>query len=697
MNSYPYIIIPTGMETNFLGVLERLSDAESRLCSSFSLGSIIVWRWDGVPMKASGGRSRERRFGPLPTGKIATLFPMHTPARDRVLPWVFTIGMVGGAVAFLPFPSFAFLPPKLPFLGMAAVSGLLLCLRGAGNTAVLFRTWAWRFLLLFFAVVFLSPLWSVSLVLSIVGDASRFEGAMAYVLFLALAVTGACLVTLEQGRLLLLRVLTWSAVPVVLYGILQVVGLDPLSSAWQEELFLGRIFSTLGHPNFLGVFLLLTLPFVELRIGERGRGKWFWMGTVVLGAVVLAGTASRAAFLGLAAALLLLAFLLFPSRGSRKSARRTRAMTVLFLCATILVVVTVGGMAIVRRLDVPTQTLGLGARGVIWRAAGAMVAARPWGWGLDTMGSVSPGFMPAELFSYESLTTQIDRAHGKPFDLLLTLGPLGLIAYYGFLVFLFFRLWKKRDDPLAAAAFLSLAGAGVALLFGFDVLPTHAFFWLIAGLGLGMTVGKARPAGKAARLPLHILLAACIAVTFLSFSWLYARGWLERGQKASAAGDVAAAVHATVRAAELFPFDRIALLRAAERSLDAWDRAGDDRSRAALELAATWASGRLALLLPPQDATPSLLMAQLAAVRGDVSEVTRHVDDALRLWPTSVLAHRAAATSLRRVGEGEKADAVTRDLIQLFPPWWRDRESPRGRILWKEHPWLEELLPYAVE
>jgi len=51
---------------------------------------------------------------------------MHKSARDRVLPWIFTIGMVGGATLFLPFSSFAFLLPKLPFLGIAAAAGLLL-------------------------------------------------------------------------------------------------------------------------------------------------------------------------------------------------------------------------------------------------------------------------------------------------------------------------------------------------------------------------------------------------------------------------------------------------------------------------------------------------------------------------------------------------------------------------------------------
>ncbi|MFA6039430.1 MAG: O-antigen ligase family protein [Candidatus Peribacteraceae bacterium] len=609
---------------------------------------------------------------------------MRSLVRGGILSWLFLLGMMGSAAAFLPLSALEFTLPKLPFIGIAAVAGLLLSVEeGAERVqSLLFRSGAGRLLLAFFLVSFLSPLWSVAPLQSLAGDPPRFEGAVSYVLLLALAVTGATLGRSGEGRGLLIRALAWSAVPVVLYGILQAAHLDPLGAAWQGEAFLGRVFSTLGHPNFLGQFLLLTLPFVSLRMtgGERAVNLR-WTAVFLLGVVVLAATGSRAALLGLGVAAALAAAM--TATWSKRGAS--------ILALGVLLAAAVGGTAVVRRLEVPTQTGGLGARGVIWQTAVRMAVARPLGYGLETVGSVSPQYLPASIYRYESLTVQIDRAHSKPLDLLLTLGLPGLIAYYGFLALLLFPLWRKRKEPLALVIFLSLAGGSAALLFGFDVLPTHAFFWLIVGMGVGCAVPAAGGGKQRRPFFLPALTVFAVAVTAVFCVWVSARVLLQAGEDAAARGDRMAAVQATVRASRMFPLDRAILVRAAEAILSALPAVRDPADSVILNRAFDWEMARLRRLLPPQDATVHLLAARHAALRGDASAVAAATEEALRLWPHSVRAHESAFRAERAVGDEERALTIARRLISLLPEGWRNREDARMRILWKENPWLKEV------
>jgi hypothetical protein len=56
---------------------------------------------------------------------------------------------------------------------------------------------------------------------------------------------------------LLWRALVWASAPVVLYGLLQALRLDPL--AWQSDSS-SPILSTVGRSNFLGTYLVLIIP-----------------------------------------------------------------------------------------------------------------------------------------------------------------------------------------------------------------------------------------------------------------------------------------------------------------------------------------------------------------------------------------------------------------------------------------------------
>ena len=115
-----------------------------------------------------------------------------------------------------------------------------------------------------------------------------------------------------------------------------------------------------------------------------------------------------------------------------------------------------------------------------------MIQERPLGYGLETMPIAFPDVAPMELVDYEAPGVIVDRAHSKPLDLLVSIGPLGFLFYYGFLVFLILGLWKRRQDPLVAAGLVGMVSYSVAVLVQFDSLATGAMFWVVGGMFIGI-------------------------------------------------------------------------------------------------------------------------------------------------------------------------------------------------------------------
>jgi len=109
----------------------------------------------------------------------------------------------------------------------------------------------------------------------------------------------------QRGFLLVAGMLAAVAAMSCLYGILQHYGFDPLISGevswpWRE-----RPFSTMGHPNFFGAFLVLVLPILLSLFYWGGRGllKGFVLILICAVQLCLLYTQSRGAWLGYLGAL----------------------------------------------------------------------------------------------------------------------------------------------------------------------------------------------------------------------------------------------------------------------------------------------------------------------------------------------------------------------------------------------------------
>ena len=331
-----------------------------------------------------------------------------------------------------------------------------------------------------------------------------------------------------------------------------------------------------------------------------------------------------------------------------------------------------------------------------------MLRERPQGYGLETLVVSYPRFMSPRLHQTKSLTTHIDRAHSKPLDLLVTLGPIGLFTYYAFLLTLLaaaHRLRRRRGAIFAGG--LGIFGYSVAMLAGFDSLVTGVFFWLIAGLTMGLIWREEGGSSEGAPklLPRFIVLILCCVCTIsavLSTQWTRQRMTMQAAQNLFVEGHLSQSLAAYYDASLQFVFDRTLLTRFAETGLFALERTDDQEVRQILHTAVDGALSKLSMLTSKQDGYVPLLRAWHAAEKGHPEEVDGYYREAKHLLPVTVDTYRIGAHAYGILGDRVQANTAYAELISLLPPFWRDRDSVQGQILWKENPWLEELVGTGV-
>ncbi|MDD5629772.1 MAG: hypothetical protein PHU21_11950, partial [Elusimicrobia bacterium] len=168
---------------------------------------------------------------------------------------------------------------------------------------------------------------------------------------------------------------SWSIV--VLYGLLQRLGLDPF--IWKGA-FGARVFSTMGNPNFLAAFLLVCTPLALACVWDDGppaKLRLAVAGSAVLACAVLGWTGSGLEIiLGVAAMAFCagISFLVLPER------KRAAAAGLAALCAATALLCagrgeTVTGTPSHREYDLTSQAKFLPET---WKGTWALNLTQPW-------------------------------------------------------------------------------------------------------------------------------------------------------------------------------------------------------------------------------------------------------------------------------------------------------------------------------
>jgi hypothetical protein len=268
------------------------------------------------------------------------------------------------------------------------------------------------------------------------------------------------------------------------------------------------------------------------------------------------------------------------------------------------------------------------------------------------------------------------------------------------LMLLISQLWKKRRDEnsnVITAGGLALVGYSVSLLFGFEMIVTAVFFWIVCGLMISqISHDKKSLSPKSyvlspSSLIIIFLSITTIIATIVFFQLIQSRLTMHEAEQEFTRGNVTESLTLYEDAVRKFRFDRVILGQAIERTLSVMEGVSADETRNALGLFASSLISLFDRLTSGQDGTTFLLGAWIAVLEGDSDKANANIARARELMPTNVSTERIAMHIYELLGDMDgKRDAEKR-LIELLPSYWQDTSSDKGRILWKENSWLKDL------
>lgn len=364
---------------------------------------------------------------------------------------------------------------------------------------------------LFVLVALVVSIFSFNPQLSFFGSYSRQIGFFSQLSFLLLFFLTLAYSSYPKFREKLIFSLFLSAVLVSAYGILQFVGIDVYQ--WSEPAFLtGRISSTLGQPNYIGSFLVLTIFSGAYLLYLTRQKKWYrvWYFLGILAQIIaLFLTKSRGAWIAFLFALF--SFPLFYYR------RLNRKIIFIFLGSLILFFIFIFSAPVIRNRALSVIDFSRGSvalRFQIFRTVSANFSDKPLlGWGLNVGQEFFARHYNPEGALFSRVNSLNDKAHNFIFDLFLEGGVLWLLAGLYFIWKIFSLAWKI-DQPIRPFLSTALGAYLISLLFGFEFISGAMVFWFLTALVFSFSPEKTFSFNRWGN---YFILALFLSLALLSF------------------------------------------------------------------------------------------------------------------------------------------------------------------------------------
>lgn len=360
------------------------------------------------------------------------------------------------------------------------------------------------FTLLFLATI--STLVSINTRISLSGQFDRFQGLYAlfgYALVYFLASQFAHKKQLHHN---IITGFLLSSVLVATYGILQHFGIDFLPPN-PQAIEVGRSFSTLGNPNFLGAYLIMVIAIaLSQLLSTRQSLKWLPQAALLLGLLCLIYTFSRASWLGLVGVLGFYIIFFAKRLWSNKKALINLAAIslILVISYTLLgkIKLTKAPYSLAERTTSTVQFKSgtIKSRLATWSVSMKMAQERPiLGFGPDTYRYVFWTYKPITWHQEVKERGIPDRAHNRLIQIGVTQGILSL-AVYLWIIITFFSLGifslKKHQNPesqvLLGGLLAACLGYFIQVQFQFAGFETTPLVWLFIGLSIPLASYKPR-------------------------------------------------------------------------------------------------------------------------------------------------------------------------------------------------------------
>jgi len=365
------------------------------------------------------------------------------------------------------------------------------------------------FLLGFLALALVSTFTSIHVFSSLQGKYKRYEGLYTFLNYAAIYFLAMQIFKGKEQIARLSRFISYTAMAVAAYGLIQYIGLDPIN--WGATPFNARSsFSTFGNPDLLGAYLALTLPITLANfINSKDQVKTavFGLGYFLVAASLLT-TYTRGAWLGgIFGVIVLLSLIGY--KHIKANLRKLVVVHLIFLTffAGVLVYSSTtarpGVMNLSSRIKSATKLSSgtVGSRIEIWKAGLAMIKDRPLlGQGLGTYRMASEHFETLKYVKMVKGRVVSDNAHNYLVQITASTGIPAALLFFTFMLGIFYisvtsirRRQKNEsiseDDGSLALSGLSAGALGyfVYLLAGISVVGSSAILWVILAVLIGQT------------------------------------------------------------------------------------------------------------------------------------------------------------------------------------------------------------------
>jgi O-antigen ligase len=292
----------------------------------------------------------------------------------------------------------------------------------------------------------------------------------------------------QKSRIFFVKRIALAGVLVLLYSTIQIVGLDPFK--WDSPNI--HFFSSLGNPNFLSVFLAMTLiPTITIiNLLMLKKNLWFRISLILIYSVltfylILKTYSSQGVFSLLAAAIVWISIWLF--KNSRKF-----ALSFFTVFTTILTLFSTLGIFNRGILAQFIYDSSITSRGDFFRAALNMGQDNLiGGLGFDAFGDYYLKYRDATAAN-RSNAEFTDSSHNYFLDFFANFGLIGFLLYTLLTILVFFRFIKILKEHDFDSFTTSIFSCWIALQTQSLVSPTYFLFLMMIFSISGFVLGNSR-------------------------------------------------------------------------------------------------------------------------------------------------------------------------------------------------------------
>lgn len=348
-----------------------------------------------------------------------------------------------------------------------------------------------RFLLGYFVLMAVSVFFSLDPLTSLVGSGYRHDGLLAFILYFFAYLIAR---NAKQVGKVMFPLITLTSVIIALYGILQFYKIDPVPRRFYSMDWVGLAYSTMGNPNFLGTYLVLSIPVPIYLYFYKGK-KYGLLAYSILFLCLLC-TRTRGAWIG--AFVSLLAFLILHqiSMGFKRGQwKKVAAVLVSTLLVMVFFVVTSGDVFLSRLFSIfidfskiikddETAYLGGSYRVYVWGKVLELIRMRPvFGFGIDVMYMAMNMYFREQIIADFGRYRNWDKAHNEFLNIAVSSGVFSLLAYLGFLFFLLKKAFRRmKGNPAFVPLLAAVIGYLTQAMFNIQVVMVYYVFFAYLGV-----------------------------------------------------------------------------------------------------------------------------------------------------------------------------------------------------------------------